>query len=54
MAAPVFNAKPKLEGCIGLSTPMFSFSLDDVEHLGKMVREAADKTSQVLGSKDHS
>jgi DNA-binding IclR family transcriptional regulator len=51
VAAPVFNSKGKLEGCIGLSAPIFSFSLDDVDRYGQMVRKAADKASQELGYK---
>lgn len=51
VAAPVFNAGGKLEGCIGLSAPIFSFSLDDADRYGRMVREAADKASRELGYK---
>ena len=49
VAAPVFNSTGKHVGCIGLSAAVFSFELDDLDTYGRMVREAAEKTSAELG-----
>jgi len=49
VAAPVFDASGKHVGCIGLSATIFSFALDDRDRYGRMVREAARKTSAELG-----
>ena len=49
VAAPVFNSNGKHVGCIGLSATIFSFALDDLDKYGRMVLEAAEKTSAELG-----
>jgi DNA-binding IclR family transcriptional regulator len=49
VAAPIYNDQERLVGCIGLSAPIFSFDLNDVDTYGQMIREAGEKSSVDLG-----
>jgi DNA-binding IclR family transcriptional regulator len=49
VAAPIFNFDAELAGCIGLSAPIFSFDLKDVDKYGQMVLDAANRISKKMG-----
>lgn len=49
VAAPIFNFDADPVGCIGLSAPAGTFDLEDVDHFGRMVLEAAQKISAKMG-----
>jgi len=49
VVAPTYDFRNDLAGCIGIAATLFSFELEDVEHLGSMVVETADKISNRMG-----
>jgi len=49
VVAPIYDFRNDLAGCIGISATLFSFELEDVEHMGSMVVEAANKISNRMG-----
>ncbi|OQW96817.1 MAG: hypothetical protein BWK74_07660 [Desulfobacteraceae bacterium A6] len=49
IAAPIFDFRSELAGCIGIAAPIFSFSSNDRDKFGKMAVEAAQKISDKLG-----
>ena len=51
VAAPIYNIRSELVGCIGIAATIFSFSLKDKKKLGNMAVETAKKVSAELGYK---
>jgi DNA-binding IclR family transcriptional regulator len=49
VAAPIFGFDGEHVGCIGLSATIFSFELEEADKFGRMVGEAARKTSAQMG-----
>ncbi|MEA1945918.1 MAG: IclR family transcriptional regulator C-terminal domain-containing protein [Thermodesulfobacteriota bacterium] len=51
VAAPIYNIRSELIGCIGIAATIFSFSIKDKKKLGNMALETAKKVSARLGYK---
>jgi DNA-binding IclR family transcriptional regulator len=51
VVAPIYNYHGSLAGCIGIASPIFSFTYEDREYLGRMVKEVAEKISSSMGAK---
>jgi len=49
VVAPIYDFRNDLAGCIGIAATLFSLELVDVEYLGSIVRETADKISNRMG-----
>jgi DNA-binding IclR family transcriptional regulator len=49
VVAPIYDFRNDLAGCIGIAATLFSFEVEDVEHLGSIVRETANKISNRMG-----
>ncbi len=49
VVAPIYDYQGSLAGCIGIASPIFSFTYEDREHLGRMVKEVAEKISSGMG-----
>jgi len=51
VAAPTYNSRSELVGCIGIAATIFSFSIKDKKKLGNMAVETAKKVSAEFGYK---
>ncbi len=51
VAAPIYNFRNNLSGCLGIAATVLSFELDDSEYLGKSVKDVAIKISYGMGKK---
>lgn len=49
VAAPIYDFRNDLAGCIGIAATLFSFEMEDRGHLGQMVMETANKISYRMG-----
>ena len=49
VVAPIYDFRNDLTGCIGIAATIFSFEVEDREHLGSMVMETANKISNRMG-----
>jgi len=49
VVAPIYDFRNDLAGGIGIAATLFSFELEDREHLGSMVVKTADKISHRMG-----
>lgn len=49
IVAPIYDFHDKLAGCIGIAATLFSLELEDIDHLGPIVVETADKISNRMG-----
>ena len=49
VAAPIYDFRNELSGCVASASTPFSFELEDRNHLGEMVRETAGKISYRMG-----
>ena len=50
MVAAVYDYHDNMVGCIGIAATVFSFELEDVDHLAGMVKETAKKISNGMGN----
>lgn len=50
VVAPVYDYRNNLVGCIGIAATVFSFELEDVDHLARMVKETTKKISNGMGN----
>ncbi|MBW2663239.1 MAG: IclR family transcriptional regulator [Deltaproteobacteria bacterium] len=51
IAAPIYNIRGELVGCIGIAATIFSFTIKDKKKLGNMAVETAKKVSSRMGYK---
>jgi IclR family KDG regulon transcriptional repressor len=51
VAAPIYDFRNELAGCIGIAATLFSFELEDRDYLGRMVVETAGKISERMGKR---
>ena len=49
VGAPIYDYQNNLAGCIGIAATVFSFELEDREHLGRIVVKTASKISYRMG-----
>ena len=49
IAAPIYDHKNHLAGCVGIAATIFSFEIDDKENLGRQVIETAGRISYGMG-----
>ena len=52
VAAPIYNYKNELTGCLAIAATVLSFDSEEVEHFGALAKEFADKISNALGKKE--
>jgi len=50
VVAPIYDSHGKLAGCIGIASPIFSFSIEDRKELAELVKGAAVKISEDMGA----
>ena len=50
VVAPIYDYHGSLVGCIGIASPIFSFTYEDRKYLGRMVKEVAHKISSGMGA----
>ncbi|MBW1692068.1 MAG: IclR family transcriptional regulator [Deltaproteobacteria bacterium] len=48
--APIYDSHGKLAGCIGIASPIFSFTYEDKDDLAQVVKGAARKISADMGA----
>ena len=51
VAAPVYDHRDELAGCVSVAATVFSFDLEDLARLGDMVRETAERISENMGKR---
>lgn len=51
VAAPIYDFRNELAGCIGIAATLFSFDLEDRESLGRMVVDTARRISERMGKR---
>lgn len=51
VAAPIYDFRNELAGCIGIAATLFSFELEDRESLGRMAVETAGRISERMGKR---
>jgi DNA-binding IclR family transcriptional regulator len=51
VAAPIYDFRNELAGCIGIAATLFSFELEDRGYLGRMVVETAGRISERMGKR---
>ncbi len=51
VAAPIYDFRNDLAGCIGIAATLFSFELEDRGYLGRMVVETAGRISERMGKR---
>jgi len=49
VAAPIYDYKSELTGCLAIAATVLSFDSGEVEHFGALARQFADKISNALG-----
>jgi DNA-binding IclR family transcriptional regulator len=50
VVAPVYDSHRRLAGCIGIASPIFSFSYEDKHELAALVKEAGKRISEDMGA----
>ena len=49
VAAPIYDYRNELAGCLGIAATVLSFEKDQVEYFGKTAKESADRISNAIG-----
>jgi len=49
VAAPIYNYKSELTGCLAIAATVLSFNSGDIERFGALAKQSADKISNALG-----
>lgn len=52
VAAPIYDHRHRLAGCIGVAATIFSMEMSDIPDLGHQVRETARQISNTMGNRE--